>query len=127
VQKESVEGSTIPPRTSFPVHQVLGHTIEHNADMHTITIDERLVTFSRTEYQVMRLILHAAEHSHTYVPFVNLKQCFRHPPDNLRRLLYRRINALRAKLWPFGLDIVNVRDQGYALVRKASHMEIEIR
>jgi DNA-binding response OmpR family regulator len=126
VQKTSSEGRTFPPQSSFPVHQVLGHTIAHHADRHMIMIDERLVTFTRTEYQVMRLILYAAEHYHAYVPFVNLRRCFRHPPDNLRRLLYRRINTLRAKLWPFELDIVNVRDQGYTLVHKASHRESEL-
>lgn len=74
----------------------------------------------------MRQILHAVEQHNAFVPFVNLRQCFRHPPDNLRRLLYRRINSMRSKLWPFELDIVNVRDQGYALVRKAVQTEIDI-
>ncbi len=103
---------------SSSMHQILGHTIEHSADKHTITIDGRFVNFSRTEYQLMILLLQHVEQSKPFVLFADLRQCFRQPPDNLRRLLSRRMNYMREKLWPFELDIVNVRDQGYALIHK---------
>ena len=100
------------------MHQILGHTVEHSADKHTITIDGRFVNFSRTEYQLMILLLQHVEQSKPFVLFADLRQCFRQPPDNLRRLLSRRMNCMREKLWPFELDIVNVRDQGYTLIHK---------
>ncbi len=28
----------------------------------------------------------------------------------------KRINRMRERLWPYGLDIVNMRDQGYTLL-----------
>ena len=109
--------SSSPP-VSSSMHQILGHTIEHSADKHAITIDGHFVNFSRTEYRLMILLLHHVEQLRPFVLFADLRQCFRQPPVNLRRLLSRRINYMREKLWPFELDIVNVRDQGYALIHK---------
>jgi DNA-binding response OmpR family regulator len=103
---------------SSSMHQILGHTIVHSADKHTITIDGRFVNFSRTEYELMILLLQHVEQSKPFILFADLKQCFRQPPDNLRRLLSRRMNCMRERLWPFELDIVSVRDQGYTLIHK---------
>ena len=118
VQKKRGEPMSFSPPVSSSMHQVLGHTIEHSADKHAITIDGRFVNFSRTEYLLMMLLVQHAEQSTPCVPFADLRQCFRQPPVNLRRLLSRRINYMREKLWPFDLDIVSVRDQGYTLIHK---------
>ncbi len=125
VQKKRVEAMSFFLPASSPTRQILGHTIEHSADRHTITIDGRFVNFSPTEYRLMILLLQHAEQSKPFVLFADLRQCFRHPPDNLRRLLSRRMNYMREKLWPFELDIVSVRDQGYTLIHKLVESEIE--
>ncbi len=69
------------------------------------------------------LFLQHSENSMPFVSFTELTQCFEHPQSNLRRSLSRRINSLRERLWPYGLDIVNVRDQGYTLLLQPSYVK----
>ena len=104
--------------SSFPTCRLFGHVLEEHARLHCITIDGLQIAFSRTECVLMALLMHHAQHPGDFASFATLGQGLKRPPVDLRRLLSRRINEMRPKLWPFELDIISVRDQGYTLTRK---------
>lgn len=103
--------------------RIQGHTLYHCAEAHVIILDDGLLHVSHTEYDLVMLLFQHAENSTPFAPFTAFMQCFKQPQSNLRRSLSRRINSLREQLWPYGIDIVNVRDQGYALLSLPSYVK----
>jgi hypothetical protein len=93
-----------------------GHVIQHCDETRTIVIDGGVNIFSRTDYALLMLILQHAQDGRPFVPFTDLALCFQQLHSNPRRSLSKRINSIRERLWPYGLDIVNMRDQGYTLL-----------
>lgn len=103
-------------QTLAPGPHIHGHVIQHCAETRTIVIDSGVIIFSRTDYSLLMLILQYAEDYQPFVPFTDLTRCFQHPHSNPRRSLSKRINSIRERLWPYDLDIVSIRDQGYTLL-----------
>ena|GEM_PF-2778321 len=110
-------------RTSNPLLQapvvwppIEGHIFETCARTRTIRIDGILFKFSSTKCRLIECILRSAVNREPFAPFEDLMQCFEHPEDDLRRSIYRHINAIRKTFLLFGLDIPSIREQGYKLV-----------
>jgi DNA-binding response OmpR family regulator len=98
-----------------------GHTIETCVRTCTIRIDGILFNLSDTNCRLIECILQSGENREPFAPFEDLMQCFDHPEDDLHRSVYRHISAMRKMFQMFGLDIVSIRGQGYALVPRAHH------
>ncbi|HZU69456.1 MAG TPA: hypothetical protein VFA09_19420 [Ktedonobacteraceae bacterium] len=89
-----------------------GHVLQHCDETRTIVIDGGVNIFSRTDYALLMLLLQYAQDGQPFVPFTDLALCFQQLHSNPRRSLSKRINSIRERLWPYGLDIVNreIRD-----------------
>jgi DNA-binding response OmpR family regulator len=98
--------------------QVQGHVVQHNERHHLLTIDETVVPCTPTEYRLLMQLLAHAERS---VPFTSLLGGY---PSHAsltwrsRRTLAQHISRVRAKIWPFGFDILCVIGCGYLLLPK---------
>ncbi len=113
-----------PPQSVLsPGPSIQGHIIYHCAETRTIIIDGGILNLSHTDYRLLMLLLQHSESALPFVSFIELKQCFKDSQVNLRRSLSRRINILRERLWSYGLDIVNLRGQGYTLLLQPLHMK----
>jgi DNA-binding response OmpR family regulator len=96
---------------------VQGHVVQHSERHHLLIIDETVVHCTPTEYHLLMRLLEHAERS---VPFTSLVCYPSHASLNWRsrRTLAQHISRVRAKIWPFGLDIMCVIGCGYLLLPK---------
>jgi DNA-binding response OmpR family regulator len=94
-----------------------GHVVQHNERHHLLIIDETVVPCTPTEY---RLLMQLLAHAERAVPFTSLVGYPSHASLNWRsrRTLAQHISRVRAKIWPFGLDIMCVIGCGYLLLPK---------
>ncbi len=82
-----------------------------------LIIDETVVSCTPTEYALLMRLL---QHTERSVSFAHLVSHMSHGSLNQRsrRTLAQHISRVRAKIWPFGLDIMCVIGRGYLLLPK---------
>ena len=94
------------------------HRIQYSDELHLLIIDETAIPCTPTEYHLLQALLQRAGQS---VP-LHLLLC---RPENQalgwqsRRTLTQHISRLRARLWPFGLDILCLTGYGYLLLARS--------
>lgn len=93
---------------------VEGHHIQHSDAQHLLIIDETVVPCTPTEYALLMPLLH---HAGGGLSFAQLLGEAESKPltQHTRRLLTQHMSRLRAKLWPFALDILCLTGYGYLL------------
>ncbi len=109
-----------------PLHQdqrfqVHGHQVQHSDVRHLLILDGVIVSCTPTEYTLlMPLLSHAGE----VVAFSRLLGLPEHQPltPSTRRGLTRHLSRLRARLWPFGLDILCLTGYGYLLLARSHEL-----
>ena len=94
---------------------VPGHRVQHSDAQHLLIIDDTVVPCTPAEY---RLLLPLVDAMGTVVPLATLAGITGLPLHNrhTRRILTQHISRLRAKLWPFALDIYCLTGYGYLLL-----------
>ena len=105
--------------------QLQGHVVQHSDPQHLLLIDGAVVPCTLTEYEVlMPLLKHAGEP----VPFSHLlgKQERQALTQGIRRGLTQQMSRLRARLWPYGLDILCLNSYGYLLLSRSNEQVEEI-
>jgi DNA-binding response OmpR family regulator len=105
--------------------QLKGHIVQHNDAQHLLLIDGAVVPCTSTEYEVLiPLLKHAGEP----VPFSHLigEQGRQTLTQGIRRGLTQQMSRLRARLWPFGLDILCLNNYGYLLLSRSNEQGEEI-
>jgi DNA-binding response OmpR family regulator len=98
--------------------QLQGHHVQHSDGQHLLLIDGVAVPCTPTEYDVlMPLLKHAGEP----VPFSRLlrAQGGQKLTRGMRYGLTQQMSRLRARLWPFGLDILCLNSYGYLLLSRS--------
>ncbi len=92
-----------------------GHRVQHSDAHHLLIIDETVVPCTPAEYVLLLPLLDAVG---TVVPLARLAAMTGQSAQNrqTRRTLTQRISRLRAKLWPFDLDIFCLTGYGYLLL-----------
>ena len=95
-----------------------GHRVQHSDAHHLLIIDDTVVPCTPGEYALLLPLLNALG---TVVPLATLAGMTGQSPQNrqTRRTLTQRISRLRAKLWPFDLDIYCLTGYGYLLLTTA--------
>jgi DNA-binding response OmpR family regulator len=99
--------------------QLHGHLVQHSDAQHLLLIDGAVVPCTPTEYDVlMPLLKHAGEP----VPFSHLLggQGRQTLTQGIRLGLTQQMSRLRARLWPFGLDILCLNSYGYLLLSRSN-------
>jgi DNA-binding response OmpR family regulator len=99
--------------------QLHGHLVQHSDAQHLLLIDGAVVPCTPTEYDVLiPLLKHAGEP----VPFSHLLggQGRQTLTQGIRRGLTQQMSRLRARLWPFGLDILCLNSYGYLLLSRSN-------
>ena len=95
-----------------------GHRIQYSDTLHLLIIDEIVIPCTPTEYGLLQTLLQRAGES---VPINHLlgrptKQAVE---LHTRRNLTQHISRLRARLWPFDLDILCLTGYGYLLLARS--------
>ena len=92
-----------------------GHRVQHSDTHHLLIIDDTVVPCTPAEYALLLPLLDAVG---TVVPLTRLAAMAGQSPctRQTRRTLTQRISRLRAKLWPFDLDIYCLTGYGYLLL-----------
>jgi len=111
----------MPHAGSVPLAQgppIPGHRVQHSDAHHLLIIDDTVVPCTPAEYALLLPLLNALG---TVVPLATLAGMTGQSPQNrqTRRTLTQRISRLRAKLWPFDLDIYCLTGYGYLLLTTA--------
>lgn len=97
----------------IPIETFLGYRIRISEASRKVIIDETHLVWSAGQYRVIVLLLRSPDR---VVSFARLLGEGYDPEDQLaRRNLRRIISRVRARLWPFGLDIRCVLGRGYLL------------
>ena len=99
--------------------QLQRHLVQHSDAQHLLLIDGAVVPCTPTEYDVlMPLLKHAGEP----VSFPRLLggQGRQTLTQGIRRGLTQQMSRLRARLWPFGLDILCLNSYGYLLLSRSN-------
>ncbi len=99
--------------------QLQGHQVQHSDVRHLVIIDGVIVPCTPTEYDLLvPLLYHAGE----AVPFPRLLGLSEQQPltRSIRRGLTQHMSRLRARLWPFGLDILCLTGYGYLLLARSN-------
>lgn len=95
-----------------------GYRIQYSDALHLLIIDETAIPCTPTEYSLLQTLLRRAGEG------VSVHQLLGRPAGqgvgrHSRRCLTRHISSLRARLWPFGLDILCVTGYGYLLLARS--------
>lgn len=97
--------------------QLQEHQVWYNDQQHLLIVDSVVIDCTPSEYDVLLLLLRAAEEP---VPFARL--VYRDTQRSLalgpRHRLSQRVSRLRARLWPLGLDILCLTGFGYMLLTR---------
>ena len=94
---------------------ISGHRIQQSDAHHLLVIDETVVPCTPTEYVLLMSLLQRVGAVQSFATLLGLSEqqtLNRH----LRRTLTQHMSRLRAKLWPFGLDIRCLTGYGYLLL-----------
>jgi DNA-binding response OmpR family regulator len=98
--------------------QLHGHLVQHSDVRHLIIIDGVIVPCTLTEYHLLVILLY---HAGEVVPFARLLTLPEEEPlsRGIRRRLTQQVSRLRARLWPFDLDILCLTGYGYLLLSRS--------
>lgn len=96
-----------------PIEGLPGHRLSVSEADHVVVIDNTTRVLSPGQY---RVLLPLVRSPNQLVPFSHLVEEGVDPDDPfVRHSLGRTISRLRARLWPFGLDIRCTIGKGYIL------------
>ena len=92
-----------------------GYRVQHSDAHHLLIIDDTVVPCTPAEYALLMPLLNAMG---TVVPLATLAgSCGQHDSKRqTRRTVTQHLSRLRAKLWPFELDICCLTGYGYLLL-----------
>ncbi|GAC1369310.1 MAG: hypothetical protein NVSMB44_36110 [Ktedonobacteraceae bacterium] len=95
-----------------------GHRIQYSDALHLLVIDETVIPCTPTEYSLLQALLQRAGEG---VPINHLlgRPAAQAVGWHTRRNLTQHISRLRARLWPFGLDILCLTGYGYLLLARS--------
>jgi len=96
--------------------QLHGHQVQHSDRQHVVIIDGVVVPCTPTEYGLLVSLLYHAGEAVRYTHLLGLSG--QPLTRSIRLSLTRHISRLRARLWPFGLDIVCLIGYGYLLLSR---------
>ncbi len=97
--------------------QLHGHQVQHSDTQHVVIIDGVVVPCTPTEYGLLVPLLYHAGEAVQYTHLLSM-QGQQPLTRSIRLSLTRHISRLRARLWPFGLDIVCLIGYGYLLLSR---------
>ncbi|HET8845834.1 MAG TPA: hypothetical protein VFN35_30500 [Ktedonobacteraceae bacterium] len=101
-----------------------GHNIQYDEQRHVLVIDQVLLSCTLPEYQCLKQLLESVDRCVTFDTFgVCLEQAPGLDARHERMRLAHIMSALRARLWPLGLDIVSVMNRGYILLSQPDLQE----
>lgn len=94
--------------------RVFGHVVQYGDEHHIVLIDGVFLPCTAIEYRLLLRLFHQVN---GYASFASLLKCFDVHTATVMSLprLRQVISRLRAKLWPFDLDIFCVNGRGYML------------
>jgi len=95
-----------------------GHRIQYSDTLHLVVIDETVIPCTPTEYSLLLSLLQRAGEG---VPINSLlgRPAKQTVEWHTRRNLTQHISRLRARLWPFDLDILCLTGYGYLLLARS--------
>ena len=98
--------------------QLRGHRIQYSDSLHLVVIDETVIPCTPTEYSLLQALLQRAGEG------IPINHLLGRPTKQVvewhtRRNLTQHISRLRARLWPFGLDILCLTGYGYLLLARS--------
>jgi DNA-binding response OmpR family regulator len=98
--------------------QLHGHRIQYSDALHLLIIDETVIPCTPTEYSLLQALL---QHAGEGVPINRLlgRPAKQAVEWHTRRNLTQHISRLRARLWPFDLDILCLTGYGYLLLARS--------
>ena len=98
---------------------LVGHIVQHSDALHLLIIDGVIVPCTPTEYP---LVMHFLQQTDRQLSLEFLLQWVRQHASGrcTKGSLRRHIRSLRAKLWPFGLDILCLNSYGYLLLSRSN-------
>jgi len=99
--------------------QLHGHQVQHSDTQHVVIIDGVVVPCTPTEYGLLVLLLYNAGEAVQYTHLLGMSRQ-QLLTRSIRLSLTRHISRLRARLWPFGLDIVCLIGYGYLLLSRSN-------
>ncbi len=105
--------------------QLQGHLVQHSDAQHLVLIDGAVLPCTPTEYN---LLLPLLKHAGEPIPFARLLgiQGRQALTQGTRRGLTQQMSRLRARLWPFGLDILCLNSYGYLLLSRSNEQLEEL-
>lgn len=109
----------VAPLQQLDRPQLQGHLVQHSDVMHLLIVDSIIVPCTPSEYDLlMPLLKHAGEP----VQFSRLlgKHGRQTLTRGIRRGLTQQMSRLRARLWPYGLDILCLNSYGYLLLSRSN-------
>jgi DNA-binding response OmpR family regulator len=97
--------------------QLHGHQVQYSDAQHLVIIDGVGVPCTPTEYGLLVPLLYHAGEAVQYRHLLGMsgQQLL---TRSIRLSLTRHISRLRARLWPFGMDIVCLIGYGYLLLSR---------
>jgi DNA-binding response OmpR family regulator len=95
--------------------QLKGHLVQYSDAQHLLLIDGAILSCTPTEFN---LLLPLLKHAGEPVPFARLLSR-QQLTQGMRRGLTQQMSRLRARLWPFGLDILCLNSYGYLLLSRS--------
>ncbi len=115
----------VAPLQQLDRPQLQGHLVQHSDVLHLLLIDSTIVPCTPSEYDVLLPLL---KHAGEPVPFSHLlgKQGRQTLTQGIRRGLTQQMSRLRARLWPYGLDILCLNSYGYLLLSRSNEQIEEI-
>lgn len=124
--KDHDQGEAFQPGPSLP-----GHTLQYAR--HDWIIDQNLILCSRREFHCLKLLFEHRDQAVTFEQlFAQLRSVGLLPEHAVPKLLKVRlaqiVSRLRAKLWPYGMDIASLTNIGYMLlsqIQKEEHQFTE--
>lgn len=102
--------------------QLQGHQVQYSNVHHMVIIDGALVPCSPTEYRLLMRLLYRAGEAEPYDRLLG-KPGQQPLTRSDRRSLTQYMSRLRARLWPFGLEINCLTGYGYLLLSKPNGQE----
>jgi DNA-binding response OmpR family regulator len=114
----------VAPLQQLDRPQLQSHLVQHSDVLHVLIVDSIIVPCTPGEYDVlMSLLKHAGEP----VPFSRLLGTHGRQTltRDIRRSLTQQMSRLRARLWPYGLDIFCLNSYGYLLLSRSNEQDEE--
>ncbi len=101
--------------------QLQGRVVQYNNAQHLLIIDGTVIPCTQAEYDLLLPLLTDAGEP---VPFARLlgTQGRQTLTQGMRRGLTQQMSRLRARLWPYCLDILCLNSYGYLLLSRSNEL-----